>query len=67
MANQMVHKLNRLLIEAETEVERLTKENQMLKGVIDQACDIYRDSPEVDEAMAAGEMYSLLYNTKVKN
>ena len=63
----MIDKLNRLLIKAEGEVERLTKENQMLKDAINLACDTYRDCDEVDEAWAAGEMYSLLYETKVKN
>lgn len=66
MANTMVDKLNRLLIKAEIEVERLTKENQMLKGVIDQACEIYTNE-NIDGESAASEMYLIINKTKYKN
>ena len=66
MANTMVTKLNRALIKAEMEVERLTKENQMLKDVIDQACVIYSNDL-IDMETAASEMYFILNKTKYKN
>lgn len=66
MANPMMNKLNRLLIKAEIEVERLTKENQMLKGAIDQACEIYTNE-NIDGESAASEMYLIINKTKYKN
>jgi hypothetical protein len=66
MANTMVTKLNRLLIKAEMDVERLTKENQILKGAIDQACAIFCDT-FIDDGKAASEMFSIINKTKFKN